>query len=342
MSDTSSFEIVVAPAKYGAIVWTGQVDGAGCVSVKPGVGDELHTLFVLDPRTILVHRYEPVPSSSGIVCALDAAPPRDLLQHACLRRYPWSIWELRHLLEVIGLGKGPHGSMTDMQAVLWPAAFPGEPFIWDILAELYSKPAPDDADAEEEDPLITELVNDLVDDDADNFIDLKAFKGDLKRKEVRRLTKRKRDEDAARVAKKIAFRAKRAKRKAVKTKVAGKARRRLRKGGGGGPPPPVVVPGGLPPVACPGPPPVLAPPGVLPVPVPPGMPPGPLPPAPGEAHGPPLPAPPHLGGAGEWKLIQFPGGWLRWSAVFRRGDVHCRCCGGPQSARWTGVSRTAP
>ena len=176
-------------------------------------------------------------------------------------------------------------------------------------------------------------VDDLVEDDADNFTDLKCFKGDLQQKQVRRLMKRKREADAAKRTKKKANRAKRATRKASRAAVAGKARRRLGKGGGLVPPPPVVVPGGLPPVAAPGPPPAPGPVEIGPVPGPPVMPPGPLPPPPGEAHGPPLPAPPHLGGAGEWKLLQMPGGWLRWSSVYKRCDAHCRCCAGPPECK---------
>ena len=32
---------------------------------------------------------------------------------------------------------------------------------------------------------------------------------------------------------------------------------------------------------------------------------------------------PRGGGAGQWRVIKVPGGWLRWSAIEKRVDAHC-------------------
>ena len=51
----------------------------------------------------------------------------------------------------------------------------------------------------------------------------------------------------------------------------------------------------------------------------------PMPPQAGGPPAVPVLVSPSIGGIGEWRVMEFPGGWLRWSKKLSRGDAHCRC-----------------
>ena len=280
--------------------------------VEGGCG-ALPCIFTIDPADCRVYEADAQWTDRGVAITLKEAPGQNLLQTALLRRHEFSMTELEGLVKTHRLERSPKATKLDLTAAVVRHAFGSEAtdtldrLLAEILEAYTKDPPPKEDSADVDDPALDELLGDLIEDMEMNAQDLKAFRGDIRKRSAAKLGRKREAARAKKASERLVARAKSlakrgARRKLGKLAFGAAAKLQTEPTLQGAPPEGAHATHGGMPAEDTGETANIAP-------------------CVGRVRKPHVESPPAAKGG--WDVVEVPGGWLRVHSVSGRIDAHC-------------------